>query len=132
MVCVPGFGSGPLFAEASVSFDGATFAELAAAGDKGVIIALVIAYIALVLVFAGLYAFSYWCEMRRYERKEIDREKELVRLRSEENAGRERMAEAVTALTENVKQLTELVRSASSELGRVASKVDRLGSVWES
>lgn len=120
------------FAEASVSFDGATFAELAAAGDKGVIIALVIAYIALILVFAALYAFSYWCEMRRYERKEIEREKELVRLRSEENAGRERLVTAQTTLAENIRELTVLVRGAALEVHRVGEKVDRLDSVWES
>ncbi|MBQ6158074.1 MAG: hypothetical protein IJJ20_03585 [Thermoguttaceae bacterium] len=120
------------FADASVSFDGRTFSDLALAGDKGVIIALIIAYIALILVFAGLHSFSAWCEARRYERKEIEREKELVRLRTEENAGRERLVQAQSELAGRIQELAGTVGAAAAEVRRIGEKVDRLESVWES
>ena len=120
------------FADASVSFDGRIFSDLALAGDKGVIIALIIAYIALILVFAGLHSFSAWCEARRYERKEIEREKELVRLRTEENAGRERLVQAQSELAGRIQELAGTVGAAAAELRRIGEKVDRLESVWES
>ncbi|MGI5832161.1 MAG: hypothetical protein ACOX6D_06460 [Thermoguttaceae bacterium] len=120
------------FAETSITFDGQTFAELARAGDKGVIVALIIAYIALILVFAGLYAFSYWCEIRRFERKEIDREKEVMRLRAEENEGRERLVKAQTELAGNLHELTGLVGTTASEVRRIGEQVDRAVSIWES
>ncbi len=110
------------FAEASVSFDGKTFSELANAGDKGVIVALIIAYIALILVFAGLHAFSSWCETRRYERKEIEREKELVRLRTEETQ---------SELAARIEELAGSVGEIVDETRRVGEKVDRLAAVWE-
>ena len=121
----------PPFAEASVSFDGKTFSELANAGDKGVIVALIIAYIALILVFAGLHAFSSWCETRRYERKEIEREKELVRLRTEENAGRERLVQTQSELAARIEELAGSVGEIVDETRRVGEKVDRLAAVWE-
>ncbi|MBO7725735.1 MAG: hypothetical protein J6S40_04645 [Thermoguttaceae bacterium] len=120
-----------LFAEASVSFDGKTFSELAYAGDKGVIVALIIAYIALTLVFAALYSFSSWCETRRYERKEIEREKELVRLRTEENAGRERLVQTQSELAARIEELAGSVGAVVDEVRRVGDRVARLAAVWE-
>ena len=120
-----------LFSDASVSFDGKTFADLASAGDKGVIVALIIAYIALILVFAGLYSFSAWCETRRYERKEIERDKELVRLRTEENAGRERLVQTQSELAARIEELAGSVAAVAGETRRMAEKVDRLAAVWD-
>lgn len=120
-----------IYADSSITFDGKTFSELAMAGDKGVIVALIIAYIALILVFAGLYAFSRWCEMRRYERKEIDRDRELIRLRIEENKGRERLVKAQTELAASVRELTGMAIGAASDLKEIGEKVDRLAACWK-
>ena len=120
-----------LWAESSVHFDGKTFSELALAGDKGVIVALIIAYIALILVFAALYAFSRWCEVRRYERREIGREKELIELRNEENLGRERLVKAQTELANHLHCLTELVGDIAEEVREVNRKTDAMTALWE-
>lgn len=120
-----------LFADASVSFDGKTFADLASAGDKGVIVALIIAYIALILIFAALYSFSSWCETRRYERKEIERDKELVRLRTEENAGRERLVQTQSELAARIEELADSVGAVVGEVRRAGEKIDRLAAFWE-
>lgn len=99
------------------------FAELARAGDKGIIVALILALIILMVVFAVLYGFSYWCEVRRYERREIDRDSALTALRIEENDSRTKLAETQSALTENVETLVRVIKDTS---GRLSTGIDEV------
>lgn len=94
-----------LFADFDGNFESKLFSDLAGQGDKGIIIALIV----LSAAYAGLCAWFRWCEVRRYERKEIARDVKLTSLRIEETDSRTKLAETQGALTKNVEVLTHCI-----------------------
>ncbi len=105
-----------LFADFDGNFESKLFSDLAGQGDKGIIIALIIALIVLSAAYAGLCAWFRWCEVRRYERKEIARDVKLTSLRIEETDSRTKLAETQGALTKNVEVLTHIIEETSQRL----------------
>ena len=104
------------FAEIAGNLDSKVFSDLAGQGDKGIIVALIIALIVLSAAYAGLCAWFRWCEVRRYERKEIARDVKLTSLRIEETDSRTKLAETQGALTRNVEVLTHIIEDTSQRL----------------
>ncbi len=104
------------FAEIAGNLDSKVFSDLAGQGDKGIIVALIIALIVLSAAYAGLCAWFRWCEVRRYERKEIARDVKLTSLRIEETDSRTKLAETQGALTKNVEVLTHIIEDTSQRL----------------
>lgn len=105
-----------LFGEIAGKIDTKVFSDLARQGDKGIIVALIIALIVLSAAYAGLCAWFRWCEVRRYERKEIARDVKLTSLRIEETDSRTKLAETQAVLTRNVEHLTNIIESTSERL----------------
>lgn len=116
----------PLFAILStdIKADSGTFSELAPYGDKGIIIAMIIAYIALIVVGGSLYAISRWLDVRRYERKEIKNDSELTQLKIVENTSRESLAKTQGILADNIQDLTNLITTTTKDLQRGIHGID--------
>lgn len=93
-----------------------TLNKLAEQGLSGVLIALILAGVATLLIMAAAIFGIHYLEVRRYERREIERDTQLAAIRIEENDSRTKLAETQTALTDNVESLAKMIEDTSKRL----------------
>lgn len=101
---------------ATINADTNTLSELAKNGLSGIVITLISAVVAIVIIFAGIVCYFHYLEVRRYERKEINRDTQLAAIRIEENDSRTKLTEAQTKLTDNIASLSHMIEDTSKRL----------------
>lgn len=106
-----------LFAETNLNADSDTFSKLASQGVPGIIIAMIVA-------FAAMFVICRYLDVRRDEKRELKRDKELTQLKIEENQSRIDLSKTLNQLANNVKEMTFLLVENTQTIKESVSNVD--------
>ena len=121
-----------LFANTNLSANSDTFSKLAHEGVPGIVITMIVC-------FAAMFVICRWLDVRRDERREVKKDKELTQLKIDENLSRNELTKTLNQLSNNVKEMTfllvenmkslkESVKDVDDKVSEVSSGVEEINS----